>query len=111
MADDAALLAALQLRLQGGAGPLPKLEYVAAALAMARDQIAPVFALANVPPGGSRTRVLQWRDRILREKVWLQLVRRPPLPSQQLRLAAFAAWNVNLLYARMHGSATYVEPT
>ena len=67
MADDAALLAALQLRLQGGAGPLPKLEYVAAALAMARDQIAPVFALANVPRGGSRTRVLQWRDRILRE--------------------------------------------
>ena len=83
MADDAALLKALQQRLHSTTGPLPKLEYVAAALAMARDQIAPVFALAKVPRGGSRTRVLQWRDRIVREHL-LVACTPPPLPAAPL---------------------------
>ena len=66
-----ALLTELQARLKpAGGGRLPKLELLAAAVALARDPgLTPAAACKenNVPAGGARTRVLEFRDRILRE--------------------------------------------
>ena len=84
-----ALLAELQMRLKPvGGGRPPKLELLAAAVALARDpglKPAAAYKENNVPAGGARTRVLEFRDRILREEACS--VRQKIIPQNQSRHA------------------------
>ena len=67
---DDALLIALQLRLKKPKGAEPKREHVAAAVTLAQDptlEPAAVWKAALVPAGGTRTRIIEYRNRIVSE--------------------------------------------
>lgn len=74
--DDKNFLLELQRRFKSDAGGFaPKLEYLAVALALARDPslVPGTVCKAAIPPitsSGTRSRIVQYRDRIL-EKNWL----------------------------------------
>ena len=62
------VIAELQLRLKKPKGAEPKKEHVTVAVRLARDpSLTPstVWSNAGVPPGGARTRIIEYRDRIM----------------------------------------------
>ena len=66
------IIAKLQLRLKKPKGAEPKKEHVAVALLLARDPaLTPsmVWSSAGVPPGGARTRIIEYRDCIANERL------------------------------------------
>ena len=70
--DDELIIAALKRRLRGGRGPEPKDQHVRLAVTLARDTslVPTTVCKAAVPPitsSGTRTRIIGYRDRILRD--------------------------------------------
>ena len=75
-----ALLIELQRRLKKPKGAEPKREHVAAALTLAQDptlEPVAVWKAASVPAGGTRTRIIEYRDRILSERLLTASVDQP----------------------------------
>ena len=72
---DEELVAELRVRLKPSRGAAPKREHILAAIALARDPGArpvSVYEAFGVPAGGARSRVIEYRDRILRDGITME---------------------------------------
>ena len=75
---DEQLVAELRVRLKPSRGAAPKREHILAAIALARDPGArpvSVYEAFGVPAGGARSRVIEYRDRILRDGITMETKR------------------------------------
>ena len=75
---DEQLVAELRVRFKPSCGAAPKREHILAAIALARDpgsRPVSVYEAFGVPAGGARSRVIEYRDRILRDGIKMEAER------------------------------------